>query len=89
MKTQYAEWKKSRRKFMLPLLIFLSIFYFLLPVSLALFPKFINTPTFIWGLPLIWLYAFLQIIMTLVIAHIYLLKAKRLDKMTEKMRNKP
>lgn len=88
MQALYIEWLKNRRKFLLPLLIFISVFYFFLPISLAFFPNFINKPTFIWGLPLIWLYAFLQIIMTLVIAHIYLLKAKKQDKLIEKMRNK-
>lgn len=88
MDEQYEAWLKSRRRFFRPLLIFLTIFYFALPISLALFPDFINTPTIIWGLPLIWLYAFLQIIMTIIVAHLYTLKAKQLDKMVNEMRYK-
>lgn len=84
----YEAWLKRRRKFIFPLVIFLVIFYFSLPISLALFPNFINTPTIIWGLPLVWLYAFLQIIMTLIVGHVYLLKANQFDKMAEKMRYK-
>lgn len=88
MNEQYEAWLKSRRRFFRPLLIFLTIFYFALPISLALFPEFINTPTIIWGLPLIWLYAFLQIIMTIIVAHLYILKAKKLDQMVDGMRYK-
>lgn len=88
MDEQYEAWLKSRKRFFRPLLIFLSIFYFALPISLALFPEFINTPTIIWGLPLIWLYAFLQIIMTIIVAHLYILKAKKLDQMVDEMRYK-
>ena len=88
MDEQYEAWLKSRRRFFRPLLIFLTIFYFALPISLALFPEFINTHTIIWGLPLIWLYAFLQIIMTIIVAHLYILKAKKLDQMVDEMRYK-
>ncbi len=82
----YLEWSKSRKKFMVPLLIILFLFYFSLPLSLFFFPEYINTPTVIWNLPLIWVYAFLQLIMTLVIMHLYTRKAKKLDEIVEKMR---
>lgn len=88
MKKQYTYWLKKRKRFFLPLLILLSVFYFSLPLSLALFPNFVNTPTMIWGLPFIWLYAFLQIVMTLIIAHLYMIKAKKLDEIANEMRHK-
>lgn len=86
MNNIYLEWSKSRKKFMVPLLIILFLFYFSLPFSLIFIPEYINIPTAIWDLPLIWVYAFLQLIMTLVIMHLYIRKAKKLDEIINKMR---
>lgn len=88
MDEKYEKWLKSRRRFVFPLVIFLVIFYFSLPLSMVIFPDHINTPTIIWGLPIIWLYAFLQIIVTLTVAHLYVLKAQKLDEMANEMRTK-
>lgn len=88
MKEQYEAWLKSRKRFFGPLIIFLIIFYFALPISLALFPNLVNTPTVIGGLPFIWIYAFLQIVVTLVVVHLYIYKTKQFDKMVNEMRQK-
>src|SRR5690625_2586520 len=88
MKEQYEVWLKSRKRFFRPLIMFLFIFYFALPVSLALFPNLVNNSTILGGLPFIWIYAFLQIVVTLVVVHIYIYKTKQFDKMANEMRQK-
>src|SRR5699024_11720250 len=86
MKEQYEVWLKSRKRFFRPLMVFLFIFYFALPVSLALFPNLVNKSTILGGLSLIWIYAFLQIIVTFVVVHMYIYNTKLFDRMTNRLR---
>lgn len=86
MDNLFLEWCRLRRKFIIPLIIFLIIFYSFLPVSLALWPDLVTQPTLIWGLPFIWLYAFLQILMTWFVGWLYWLRTKRLDEIVKEMR---
>src|SRR5699024_11381740 len=80
MKEQYEVWLKSRKRFFRPLIMFLFIFYFALPVSLALFPNLVNNSTILGGLPFIWMYASLQIVVALVVVLIYFYKIIKFDK---------
>ncbi|NBJ69088.1 DUF485 domain-containing protein [Roseburia sp. 1XD42-34] len=84
--TQYEMLIKRKKRFLLQMLVFLLAFYFMLPLSLALFPDFMNSTSilfeFTWG----WLYAFLQIPMTWVLGWLYCRKAKQFDRYKNKLK---
>src|SRR5690625_2150198 len=88
MKEQYEVWLKSRRRVLRKLIMFIFIFYLALAVSLALFPNLVHNSTILGVLKFILIYGFLQIVVTLVVMHIYIYKTKQFDKMANEMRQK-
>src|SRR5690625_5838320 len=72
MKEQYEVWLKSRKRFFRPLIVFLFIFYFSLPFSLALCLNLFYKSSFFCVLPFICIYTFSHIIVRLVVFYIYL-----------------
>lgn len=77
---------RVKKRFILPALLFLMLFYFCLPLTIWLFPKWMNeTPAFVlvpWG----WLYAFSQLFMTWLLGWLYWRKAKRFDRLVAQMK---
>lgn len=65
---------------------FLSLFYFMLPLSLAIIPDVMNRTSFIASLTWAWVYAFAQIPMTWLFGWIYCHKAKQLDRVAAQIR---
>lgn len=74
---------RAKWRFMIPMLVLVLIFYFMLPISLAFFPDVMNQTSFIPGVSWAWLYAFLQIPMTWIVGFIYHVKAKKFDQQIE------
>ena len=85
MEKEYEKILREKRRFVLIAITFAFTFYFLLPVSLILFPDTMNRISFIPGVTWAWLYAFLQIMMIWLLGLLYHLKAKKLDEQTEQM----
>ena len=79
---------QEKKRFLVPMVIFLLIFYFMLPLSLTFFPELMNSNSFIHGLSWGWLYTFLQIPMTWLLGWMYHQKSKKFDKELEKIRRK-
>jgi len=76
---------QKKKKFIIPLIIFLSLFYFGLPLMIWFFPSMLENAKGLFHVPWWWLYAFLQLLMTWVIGWLYWVKAKRFDAMVEKL----
>jgi len=79
---------QEKKRFLLPMLIFLLVFYFMLPLSLAFFPKAMGRMSIIPGLSWGWLYTFLQIPMTWLLGWMYHQKSKKFDRELEEIRRK-
>jgi uncharacterized membrane protein (DUF485 family) len=77
---------QEKKRFLVPLLIFLLVFYFMLPLSLTFFPEVMNRMSFIHGLTWGWLYTFLQIPMTWFLGWMYHQKSKKFDRAVEKIK---
>ncbi|MBM4763617.1 DUF485 domain-containing protein [Bacillus sp. B15-48] len=56
------------------------LFYFLLPLSLIFIPEVMNRPSFLYGIPWAWVYAFLQLPMTWFFCWLYHITAKRIER---------
>lgn len=85
MESLFRQFVQEKKRFLLPAIVFLFVFYFSLPLTLAFFPQqmsatlpFINLS---WG----WLYAFAQFIMTWLLCWMYWHKAKHFDQLVERM----
>ncbi|GGA93051.1 DUF485 domain-containing protein [Ornithinibacillus halotolerans] len=75
---------RRRNKLLVPIIILVFLFYFMLPLSLIFLPDVMNQTSFIPGITWAWLYAFLQIPMTWTVGWIYHIKAKKFDEQIEK-----
>ncbi|WP_284139612.1 MULTISPECIES: DUF485 domain-containing protein [unclassified Virgibacillus] len=73
----------KKKRFVLPMLVFLFAFYFMLPLSLAFFPDVMNSSSVVFQITWGWLYAFLQIPMTWIVGWLYCRNAKQLDQWIE------
>lgn len=79
---------REKKRFLLPLLIFLLVFYFMLPLSLTFFPEVMSRTSFIPGLSWGWLYTFMQIPMTWLLGWVYHHKSKKFDRELAEIRRK-
>ncbi|PAV29638.1 hypothetical protein CIL05_09700 [Virgibacillus profundi] len=86
MDETFQKLMQEKKRFLLPALIFLFIFYFMLPLSLIFFPEAMNQTSFVSGVTWGWLYAFMQIPMTWTMAWIYHIKSKRFDRIVEEIK---
>ncbi|WP_047985515.1 DUF485 domain-containing protein [Ornithinibacillus californiensis] len=77
---------REKKRVVAPALVLVFIFYFMLPLSLLFFPDVMNQTSIIPGLTWAWLYGFLQIPMTLLMAWVYHLKAKQFDRKIEEIK---
>ena len=70
----------AKLKFIVPATVFFVVYYFILPVTVGYFPKFMEKP--VWGdANLAYLFAFSQFIMAWVLAAIYVKQAGAWDRM--------
>ncbi|WP_010093998.1 DUF485 domain-containing protein [Ornithinibacillus scapharcae] len=70
---------RERKKMLIPTLMLVFLFYFMLPLSLTLLPDLMNRTSFIPGLTWAWVYAFMQIPMTWLVGWGYHVNAKKLE----------
>ena len=85
MKETYQELMRKKKRFIIVAIIFAFLVYFMLPISLSLFPEKMNQTSFIPGVSWAWVYAFLQFIMIWLLGFIYHQKSKKLDEVIEQM----
>ncbi|MEN1969440.1 DUF485 domain-containing protein [Lentibacillus sp. N15] len=71
---------QKKWKLLIPVVIFLFVFYFGLPLSLTFFLDWVNAPSPFFQMNWGWLYAFLQIPMTWLFAGFYYIKMKQYDR---------
>lgn len=86
MEQKFQQLIKEKKRFVVFVLTFSFIFYFMLPLSLIFFPEIMNQTSIIPGVSWSWLFAFLQIIMTWSMVHLYYKKAKYFDKIAEEIK---
>lgn len=86
MGEKYIQLMREKKIFLIRALSFSFVFYFMLPITLTLFPKVMNQISFIPGMTWAWLYAFLQIVMIWILGWLYHQKAKRIDRTLERMK---
>ena len=86
MEQKYLELIKRKKRFIALVLSVSFVFYFMLPLSLIFFPKVMTQTSFIPGVSWSWLFAFLQILMTWFMVHLYHRKAKYFDKVAEEIK---
>ncbi|WP_042149797.1 DUF485 domain-containing protein [Paucisalibacillus sp. EB02] len=77
---------QSKKRILVPTIILVLLFYFMLPLSLIFFPDAMNQTSFIPGVTWAWAYGFLQIPMTWLIGWIYHIKATTFDQQIEKIK---
>lgn len=77
---------RQKMRFIVPVTLFFMMFYFLLPLSISLFPQVMSTPVYHF-FNLGWVLAFAQFIMTWGIGWLYLRKAKQFDRMIDELFN--
>ncbi|MEW9676199.1 DUF485 domain-containing protein [Lentibacillus sp. L22] len=71
---------KKKWQLLIPVVTLLFIFYFGLPLSLTLFHDWMAAPSPFFQMNWGWLYAFLQIPVTWLLAGFYCIKMKQFDK---------
>lgn len=77
----FKELVSAKRAFVIPAIIFFIVFYFTFPVLIG-FTSVLNVKV-IGAINLAYVYAYAQFAMILVLAHLYLAKAKRWDELVE------
>ena len=77
---------QEKRRLLIPALIVLLIFYFMLPLSLVFFPKVMNQESIVGGVTWAWLYAFLQIPFVWIMALVYHMRSKYFDRIAEEIK---
>lgn len=85
MDEKYIQLMREKKIFLIRALSFSFVFYFMLPITLTLFPKAMNQISIIPGMTWAWLYAFLQITMIWILGWLYHQKAKKIDQTLERM----
>ncbi|MEC5425680.1 DUF485 domain-containing protein [Virgibacillus sp. C22-A2] len=76
----------EKKRFLFPVIVFLFVFYFTLPFTLAFFPEQMSMPAPYTAIPWAWIYAFGQFIMTWLLGWMYWRKAKRFDQLIDQMK---
>lgn len=70
---------QEKHRLLMILLVILAVFYFFIPLSLTFFPSWVLKKTLIFGLPFLWLYTFLQLPITWLMAWYYSYRAKKFE----------
>lgn len=78
---------QRKKRFLIPMTLFIMLFYFGLPLAISLYPTWMGRTIpgvyFSWA----WLYAFVQLGMTWFVGWFYWRKAQTFDSLVEKFRN--
>lgn len=82
----FAELKKAKLRFIVPMTIFFMVYYMTLPVLVGFFPDAMKTPV-IGKVNWAYLFALSQFIMTWVLCGLYVRAARRWDKMNAELLN--
>jgi len=77
---------RRKYRFLVRAIACFMAFYFILPVSIGLFPHWMSLPSPFWDLPWGWLFAFAQLVMTWFFAWLYWRKSKSFDRLVEEIR---
>lgn len=80
----FTIWRKSRKRFLILIVSIALVIFLGLPVCLTFLSTFMHRE-FI-GIPLIWLYAFFQIITTWLVGWIYWRKSLQLDRLLTRVK---
>lgn len=75
---------RAKKRFLIPATIFLLLFYFMLPVSIIVFPQVMNHPVFS-GVTPAWAFAFAQFAMVWVLGGLFYLKSKKFDRLADQV----
>lgn len=75
--------KQKKRFIGIMCLIFLTI-YFLLPILIVLFPDWLNQPLY-GSITIVWAYAISQCLLTLLLASLYIWKARQYDRLVQQI----
>lgn len=76
---------QEKKRMVVPAMIMIFIFYFMLPLSLLFFPDGMNQISVIPGVTWAWLYGFLQIPMTWLMGWLYHWKSKKFDQRIDEL----
>lgn len=79
---------RRKRRFLVWAIVCFMTFYFFLPVSIGLFPQWMNLASPLLDLPWGWLLAFAQVLMTWLFAWVYWRKAQSFDQLVEAIRQR-
>jgi uncharacterized membrane protein (DUF485 family) len=80
----FGELMRAKKAFIIPAVIFFLVFYMAMPI-LAEFTTVLDGPA-IGTLNWAYVYGFAQFLMTLILCHLYLNRAKKWDKLVEEAR---
>lgn len=83
--TSFQQLIREKRRFLVPIILFFTIFYFCLPLSVGLFPERMGRSIPGISLSWAWLYAFSQLGMTWFVGWLYWRKAKSFDRLVEEV----
>jgi uncharacterized membrane protein (DUF485 family) len=84
---EFRELLHAKAAFIVPAVIFFIVYYFLLPVSVGYFPKFMDTR--VWGpVNLAYLFALSQFFMAWILAWLYVRKASQFDEQSKRILEK-
>lgn len=81
--TEFKEFLRRKKRFLLPMTIFFLIFYFLLPI-LTSYSTVLNTLA-IGDISWAWIFAFAQFLMVWILSAIYVKKASSFDEEAEQI----
>ncbi|SDC61544.1 Uncharacterized membrane protein, DUF485 family [Melghirimyces thermohalophilus] len=84
----FSHLMRMKKRFIIPCLTLLVLFYFCLPLSLWFYPGPMSRLAPVIGMPWGWLYAFSQFAMTWVLGWRYWNKAKQFDQLVRQMKVK-
>lgn len=79
----FAELKRAKRRFIVPVTIFFFVYYMALPILVGFFPAAMKTA--VWGVNWAYLFALSQFFMTWIVCALYVRAAKRWDQMNTEL----
>lgn len=82
----FSQLRREKKRWILPHLLLVIVFYFGLPLSVSFFPALMAQASPFLKLPWGWVYAFLQFMMTFVLGWLYWKKAKHFDRLVEQIK---
>ncbi|MFY0543480.1 DUF485 domain-containing protein [Brevibacillus sp. H7] len=75
---------RTKKRLLIPLTLFFLAYTLALPICTSYFSVWMNSPVF-GVITLAWVFAFSQFLMTLLLSIVYLVQAKRFDRIVDDM----